>query len=491
MDATTFAPSPDHGRHPDRPTAFLVSTTGCAGDIRRHMGSADYSYAFVLEALRPVLERLGTWQLIDRPESRLDYAAAQAARAGYRPVHLALHPPQNIHHSPTVPTVLFPFWEFPQIPDRDFQHDTRQNWARMCRTAALILTASHDTANAFRRAGVRCPIEVVPVPVAPAYFEVPDWDPAFRWSLDCRHLAWGGPGETATPTLADLAPPIRPVGPRRRVVHALRTGYHRHVRPWLSERSLRGIARVKRAVLRRPEPPRPRLPVSPLTLDGLVFTSIFNFSDRRKNPRDQLTAFLLAFRDRPDVTLVWKLATSATREWIEMQELEALYRGLKIDHACRFVVITDFLTDEQLAGLYRATTYYLNSSHAEGACLPLQRALAAGRPAIAPNHTAMADYMDEQTGFVVGSHPEPTFWPHDPDRRYETTWHRLVWSDLRDSLLRAAELAELDGASYDALSAHSRARMADVASCDVTTRLLARHLRHVPGFAPDQLERVA
>ena len=30
----------------------------------------------------------------------------------------------------------------------------------------------------------------------------------------------------------------------------------------------------------------------------------------RKNPHDLLTAFLLAFKDRPDVTLVLKLATT-------------------------------------------------------------------------------------------------------------------------------------------------------------------------------------
>ena len=39
------------------------------------------------------------------------------------------------------------------------------------------------------------------------------------------------------------------------------------------------------------------------------------------------------------------------------------------------VVITDFLTDEQMNDLFRATTYYVNASRAEGACLPLQQAL--------------------------------------------------------------------------------------------------------------------
>ena len=81
-------PDGEASMHANRPYAFLVSTTGCARDIRRHMGSADYSYVFVLEALKPVLERLGTWRVVDRPESQLAHAAARAEAEGFRPVHL-------------------------------------------------------------------------------------------------------------------------------------------------------------------------------------------------------------------------------------------------------------------------------------------------------------------------------------------------------------------------------------------------------------------
>ncbi|MBX6316409.1 MAG: hypothetical protein IRY99_26380, partial [Isosphaeraceae bacterium] len=176
---------------PSRPYAFLVSTTGCARDIRHHMGSADYSYVFVLKALAPVLERLGRWQLVEAPESRLALVAARAAAEGFRPVHLALLPPHASYFTPAVPTILFPFWEFPNVPNRDSQYNTRQNWVRLCRRADLVLTACRFTADTFRRAGVAAPIEVVPVPLASHHFAVPDRDPAFTWSLDCRHLVLG------------------------------------------------------------------------------------------------------------------------------------------------------------------------------------------------------------------------------------------------------------------------------------------------------------
>src|SRR5215213_6343649 len=151
---------------PGRPLAFLVSTTGCARDIRRHLGSADYSYAFVLKALEPVLEQLGTWARVDSPESSLIYRAERAWAEGFRPIHLSIQPPQQTYLTPAVPTVLFPFWEFPRIPDRDFGVDTRQNWLRIGNHADLIVTACRFTADAFRAAGVDCPVAVVPVPLA-------------------------------------------------------------------------------------------------------------------------------------------------------------------------------------------------------------------------------------------------------------------------------------------------------------------------------------
>ncbi len=449
---------------PSRRYAFFISTTGCVGDLKRHLGSADYSYGFVLKAVTPALERLGTWQLVARPESSLSHLASRAAAEGLRPIYLVLHPPHNAYFTPDVPTVLFPFWEFPRIPDRDFGFDTRQNWRRMCQGADLIVTACRFTAEAFRESGVTRPLEVVPVPLAAEAFDVPAWNPEHSWSIVCRHLVLGG---DATPPVA-TGEATAPQGPRAAFwKRALRAGYRRYVRRWLNARTIERIKRVRRTVLRIPDEPLPLLPSTPLTLSGLVYTSLFNPSDRRKNARDILTAFLLAFRDRPDVTLVLKLATSASREFHDLHEFRAVYEDLGLTHRCRVVLLTDFLSDEQMASLFRSTTYYVNASRAEGACLPLQQALAAGRPSIAPRHTAMADYLDDSVGFVIGAHPEPTFWPHDPEQRTETYWNRLVWSDLRDAFLTSAEVAFAERSRYDAMAAAARSRMADFAACEV------------------------
>jgi hypothetical protein len=136
------------------------------------------------------------------------------------------------------------------------------------------------------------------------------------------------------------------------------------------------------------------------------------------------------------------------------------------------VVIADYLDDNQLVDLFRSTCFYVNTSHAEGACLPLMQALAAGRPAIAPRHTAMSDYIDERVAFVVESDAEPCPWPHDPEQRLETEWQRLRWATLFDGFL--ASQATFDNKpAYSALATSARSRMQSLASTEAAQSALA------------------
>ena len=487
---------------PARPIKFLVGTTGCARDIRGTLGSANYSYFFAVKALAPALERFGTWELVHQPESRLPYLAARAEAEGYRPVHLSVNPPHDAYITPALPTILLPFWEFPDIPSRDFGHDTRANWLRICNATDLILAPCTFTAETLREVGVTRPIAMVPIPLAPAYFDLPDWDPAGCHEFTYRHESWGGPPspaeieaeiEAAAATHAPAHAPARRrggplMGPARFAYRGARAGYHRYVRRWLSHEAIEQIGRVKdvtkRAVLRRPKPASPdgppRVPAAPLALEGLVYTSIFNASDNRKNQEDMISAFLLAFRDRPDATLVLKLNTCPPKEVIEFNVLRHYYLGLGIRHRCRVVFVADFLDQEGMLALLDATTYYVNTSRAEGACMPLQQAMAAGRPAIAPTHTSMADYMDGAVGFPIRGHAEPTFYPHDPERRLETYWNRMVWSDIRDQFLASAELVDARPDRYAAMAAAARRRVANYAGLPVVVDALGRALQSLP-----------
>ena len=79
----------------------------------------------------------------------------------------------------------------------------------------------------------------------------------------------------------------------------------------------------------------------------------------------------------------------------------------------------------------------------------------------------------EHAGFVAESHPEPAAWPQDADGRCTTTWHRLVWTSLRDRVRESYEVAKRQE-QYEPLANGARAQMAALNGPErVWTRLSA------------------
>ncbi len=339
----------------------------------------------------------------------------------------------------------------------------------MSRGADLILCACDLTAQAFRSAGVPSPVEVVPVPVDSSAFDVPGWTPEHSWTVFGRHLV-------LDQSASDPPPPLGSIPSSAGRLLRARHRFNCEMQRWLNERAFNKFLQVKRRLLRRPQPEPILLPASEVTLSGLIYLSIFNPSDRRKNLEDLLTAYLRAFFDRDDVTLVLKLATSRIAEHKDITAIRKIRARFGPDCRARIVLLTEYLDDAQMLDLMRVSTFYVNASRAEGACLPLQQALAAGRPALAPSHTSMSDYLRPDASFLVGSDPEPTHWPHDPDQRIETVWHRISWSDLRDRFLESADLLEHDRSAYDRMSANARSSMAGYAHLDLVVDRLSQAL---------------
>src|SRR5207302_3875382 len=85
-------------------------------------------------------------------------------------------------------------------------------------------------------------------------------------------------------------------------------------------------------------------PVSPkLELSGVVYTTIFNPFDPRKNFQDMLSAFLLALGDCEDATLVIKLVLCPELAAQGLKSMINYYLGLGLRHRCRRVLgNTDF-----------------------------------------------------------------------------------------------------------------------------------------------------
>lgn len=441
-------------------------------------GDDCYSYFFVQRAFLPLLERYSAVEEVPEPRSRLDEAVADARRGRLAPLHLSFLPPQYMPLASDAPNIAFPFWEYPDIPDYDVAGKPENNWARMANRLDLLVTACDFTRDAFRRAGVTTPAHVVPVPVADSYFRLADWQPGERTVLDCTCFLL--PAARSTGRLVGHRAAARAVMADAR--DRLRGVYHRRVRPWLPAMLHRGLARSTRRVAGQPvalptEPfPLPYAASDRLELSGIVYTSILNPFDIRKNWRGLVEGFLRGLADQADAMLVVKLAVSRTMRQEGLHNLLTFYQRLGLRHRCRVAIVADYLSDEQMLRLASASVYYVNTARAEGACLPLQDYLAAGRPGIAPAHTAMKEYLDDRLAIAIPSRPEPTYWPWDPDQRITTTWHKLAVGDIAASFRSSHELITRDWPRYHAMSAYGRERMRGFVSAEAVWPRLAAAL---------------
>ncbi len=401
-----------------RSHAVIVTSYRTGATEGRNVGVPGYSYDFVLQLFAPLIQQWG--ELIVIPRDEVDHAVKEARTRGLEPIHLSFLPLHDVRLANDAPNVVVPAWEYPDIPDHEFDNKPENNWVEMAARCDMLLVGGPFTADAFRRTKIRTPIRIVQVPTPDEYFHVPPWDPGQHRSLNCPHHTCSYPDRMPIVAVGPVVPSAYPSSTwRRKVVRLL----HNIVRP-VYRCGLRQIVSerlhfaVKTAVdhglcaWRDPQvswPPKlPKSTESRLNLSGVVYVSIFNPIDYRKNWQDLLTGFLWALGDCEDATLVLKLITNQPRM---VEDVQTFYRRVNIPHRCRVVFIPDFLRDEQLIELAGAATYYLSTTRAEGNCLPLLNYLAAGRPGISPCHTAVADYFGRDVGFVVESHAEPRCLP--------------------------------------------------------------------------------
>ena len=209
-----------------------------------------------------------------------------------------------------------------------------------------------------------------------------------------------------------------------------------------------GAADFDPALRHLPEPRGPDAPIR-LRLDGVIYASIFNPRDGRKNWHDMLCAFCLALRDEADATLVFKL-THHDRALAFEHMLEMIYRLAPFK--CRVILILGYLADDDYEKLVGATSIALNASAGEGQCLPLMEFMSAGKPAIAPRNTALTDYVSDDNSFPVESSLEAWCWPHDPRQAYRTRRHRIDFASLMRAYRDSYEMTKSDPDRYARMS---------------------------------------
>ena len=451
---------------------LILYSLGSRVEKLRNLGGYGYSYGFLKDNLIDLIKGYAEVKEIVRPESQLEFAILKAKSKKKSPLVFGFVPFQDFYPTKAAPSVIYMCWEFPDVPDASLNNNPRFDWLRLSQYVALIIVPTRFVKDVLQAAGVRTPIQVVPVPMPAHLLRLPLWEAGQSVTIDTPAVVLDlkAPEESAA---------VASVTPRR---GAMRRGLK-----WLRMRCVDAVwyampgqlteilnqKRIVRRAARLQAKAEKREAIAPvedhsdgLTLRGVVYTMIFNPLDDRKNWPDLVTAFVHGLREMSDATLVLKMTVAEQSSQSQVNAAKTVYSRLSsIPHLCRVVVITKPLTNTQMASLLRATTYYANITRAEGACLPLQEALAAGRPALSPTHTAMGDYFDEDVGFVVEMNPEPTHWPGDESRKMTTSWARLNWRSLHDQFVDSYKTAK-DRRAYRARAEAARQRLIEYANAE-------------------------
>jgi glycosyltransferase involved in cell wall biosynthesis len=217
---------------------------------------------------------------------------------------------------------------------------------------------------------------------------------------------------------------------------------------------------------------------SQIAADAVVFTTVFNPIDGRKNWPDILKAFVFALRDEPRAVLLAKITHSELSPFIK--DLSSYFAGLG-PFKCRIVFLHGFLEGEDFKKLISATHYAVNAAHGEGQCLPLMEFMSSGVPAIAPNHSAMADYINADNAFVIDSAIEPAVWPDDPRLLYKTTRYRIDWESMYKGFTEGFEVVVSGDERYQNMSTAAVASLKNYCSLEQAVPRMRDFLSAVGG----------
>lgn len=413
---------------------FLVYAAETDQSIVNSLGLPEYSYFFVMKIFLPVLEELGQVVVVT-DLATVDTQFDALSTNGAEVVLLSFTPPQKTPLGLRCPTFPVFAWEFNTIPNETWGNEPRQDWTHVLKALPGAITHSRFTVDAVRaKLGAACPVVSLPAPL---------WD--------------------------DYAP-----------LYRAQTGYGK---PWQLD-IVKGVILDSHALDLHAESTDGEIsfmekPCS-VELNGIIYTSVFNPNDGRKNWLDLLFGFCYAFRDNPDVTLVMKMTYHDARIacGIMLHEMRrpAPYR-------CRVIAIQGYLESSAYRQLVANSTYVVNTAYGEGQCLPLMEFMSAGKPAVAPDHSAMADYIDGKNAFIVRSSEEWTHWPHDPRLVLRAFRYRINWESLRDAYLESWRVANSAPEEYRRMSRHAHQTLRRQCSRKTIARELTRFLQRL-GYTP-------
>lgn len=481
---------------------ILVSSKISQADIHASLGKPEYSYFFLMKDFLPALEQIGTViQVQSRDE--IDALHARYSAQGEAVIFISVSPPHQTPLDLKCPTVTLFAWEFDSLPSVAWDGNPQNDWRYVFAHSAGAIATSREAAGLVEQdTAAGFPIISLPAPVWDRYAALGSVDGSSA-ELGERQFPFAGividspllglsadglvrkPVDTPVEEIVEpepepeVLPAPKPLVEAWQLSTALLKGWWEEI--WLpADDGLRAPPVTSAPEIVMPqaevadalsEPVKP--PPQPISVTGVVYTTVLNPADSRKNWVEIITAFCWAFKSVESATLIVKM-THHDLEYYRIVLITLLSRLAPF--SCRVVVLHGFLEDEQYRELISASTYYVNASSGEGLCLPLMEFLSASKPVIAPTHTAMADYVDDDLAFTLQCSLEPFCWPHDPTGIFTTHRHRLNWQSLMEAFQASYAVATQQPQQYRCMSRHAFAKMQAFASVEVVAEPLGEFL---------------
>ena len=460
---------------------IIVNSKVNHASIQGSLGKPEYSYYFLLKKFMPALEQIARVIPVESSND-VDPLYKQFSETGENVLFLSVSPPQQTSVDLQCPTVSLFAWEFHDAPDQAWENEPRNDWRYALHRLTGAVACSEESAQAIRNLmGETYPVTAIPAPVWAHFGHLlppGGWLPC----SDSRSFEFSGHvidsvnlGLSANGLVQHLPRP-----PRHSIVSKPAPQKPGAFRQSLGLLSAWLVALV-RSRTRRTKPRPPEVQPSPnqagkqpvvscqFELSGVVFCSMFSPSDGRKNWDDIVTAFCWAFRDNSDATLILKM-THHDLEFYRIPLLTLLSRLAPFK--CRVLTLHGFLDDQKYRDLIKITDFYVNASTGEGLCLPLMEFLSSGKPALAPRHTAMSDYLDDQLARVVHTSEELACWSHDPAGILRTRRHRLNWESLMQGFRDCYQMALKDPDGYRRMSMNAWQSMRHFSETTVVAKQL-------------------
>ena len=452
---------------------FLIYSAMTAETVVQNFGQPEYSYYYVLREFQPLLTRLGTVRVIKDPLLEVDQIYLECLAKNEHCIFLSFTPPHLTQLGLKCPTVPVFAWEFSSLPNETWWEDQPQHdWKFCLDQCAGAIVHSQQTLHAVRQLmGETYPVVSIPAPV---------WDRAvnsINKNLNKNNnlifkngLFFDSHDHAMKRWMATEAEILRKVEEDRGIsevyegqrYRAYQEGNLEITRQYLAEFYQKIVADSIPKFL-KPSFDRWAWSANPwepgdhqVLLNGIVFTSLLNPQDGRKNFIDMLVGFCTEFKDTPDATLVLKFGHMHKKG--RMQDLFIMLSRLD-SFKCRIIVMHGHLDEESYFNLSRLTDYIVNTSHGEGQCLPLMEYLSIGKPAVAPRHSALEDYIDETVAFVVDSWEDATTWPHDPRVAYRTLRHDINFESLCAAYRRAYDCKKNNLKLYQEMSHNATVKL--------------------------------